>query len=455
MRQNSKLKVVIGLGKTGYSCVRHLVKHNYNIAVVDSRKQPPMLQQLQTSFPDIPIHIGNFAESILAQADELIISPGVSINEPRIARLVKNGIPAVGDIELFARYAEAPIIAITGSNGKSTVTTLVGEVAKCAGLNVQVGGNLGTPALDLLDRPNPNLYVLELSSFQLETTYSLKAEVAVVLNISPDHMDRYKNIEEYVTAKMRIYNGCKIAIINRCREQTCLFHQTCKEQACLFPTGKSRCLFFGPDKPKLDEFGIRNNYLAYGSQKLLAVDELKMRGQHQAVNALAALAIGTAVKLPMLIMLQVLREFKGLPHRCQWVAKINGVDWYDDSKGTNVGATRAAIEGMGASITGKLILIAGGQGKGADFSPLYAGVKKYVRSVILIGEDAPKLAVALNGAAEILNAKSMRQAVETAMQKARKGDAVLLSPACSSFDMFDNFEHRGKVFADEVNRLKE
>jgi len=443
MRQNSKLKVIVGLGKTGFSCVRHLVKHNYNIAVVDSRKQPPMLQQLQTSFPNIPIHIGNFAEDILAQADELIVSPGVSINELPVAKQIKNGIPAIGDIELFTHYAKAPIIAITGSNGKSTVTTLVGEMAKCAGLNVQVGGNLGTPALDLLNEPNPDLYVLELSSFQLETTYSLKAEVAVVLNISPDHMDRYKNIEEYTAAKMRIYNGCKIAVINRV------------EQACLFPTGKSKYLSFGLDEPGQNEFGIRNNYLSYGPQNLLAIDELKLKGQHQVANVLAALAIGTAVKLPMPVMLQVLREFEGLPHRCQWVAKINGVDWYNDSKGTNVGATQAAIEGMGSSIAGKLILIVGGQGKGADFSPLYAGVKKYVRSVILIGKDASKLAVALNAATEILYAKSMRQAVEIAMQKARKRDAVLLSPACASFDMFDNFEHRGKVFADEVNKLKE
>jgi UDP-N-acetylmuramoylalanine--D-glutamate ligase len=443
MRHNSKLKVIVGLGKTGYSCVRHLVKHNCNVAVVDSRKQPPMLQRLQTSFPNVLVHVGNFLEDILAQADELIVSPGVSINEPSIARLIKKGIPAIGDIELFARCAKAPIIAITGSNGKSTVTTLVGEMARCAGLNVQVGGNLGTPALDLLNEPNPSLYVLELSSFQLETTYSLNAEVAVVLNISPDHLDRYKNMDEYIAAKMRIYNGCQIAIINR------------TEQACLFPTGIQKFLSFGSNEPGQNEFGIRDNYLAYGMQNLLAVNELKIRGQHQAVNALAALAIGTAIRLPMSVMLEVLRKFEGLPHRCQWVAKINGVDWYNDSKGTNVGAAQAAIEGMGTNIAGKLVLIAGGRGKGADFSSLYSSVKKYVRSVILIGEDAPKLATALNGAAEILNAKSMRQAVKISIEKARQGDIVLLSPACASFDMFDNFEHRGKVFAEEVNRLKE
>lgn len=441
------MKVIVGLGKTGYSCVRHLVKHNYNIAVVDSRKQPPMLQQLQTSFPDVPVYVGNFAEDILAQADELIVSPGVSVNEPSIAKLIKKGILAIGDIELFARSARTPIIAITGSNGKSTVTTLVNEMAKCAGLNVQVGGNLGTPALDLLDRSNPDLFVLELSSFQLETTYSLKAKVAVVLNISPDHLDRYKNMSEYISAKMRIYNGCKIAVINR-------MEQTCKEQACLFPTNELKYLFFGADKPRRNEFGVYDNYLACGDQKLLAINELKIQGQHQVINALAALAIGAAVKLPMAAMLQVLREFKGLPHRCQWVAKIDGVDWYDDSKGTNVGATRAAIEGMATSINGKLILIAGGQGKGADFSSLHSTVKKYVRNVVLIGEDAPKLATALNGAAEILNAESMRQAVKISIEKAHQGDIVLLSPACASFDMFDNFEHRGRVFAEEVNRLQ-
>jgi len=411
VNNNTKLKVIVGLGKTGLSCVRYLAKYGCNIAVVDNREDPPGLQELQQDFFNIPIHVGGFPEEILSKADELIISPGISLKEPAIAKQIKTGIPAIGDIELFARSARAPIVAVTGSNGKSTVTTLVGEMAKCAGLRVKVGGNLGTPALDLLTGPEADLYVLELSSFQLETTYSLKAAAAVVLNISPDHLDRYQNLEEYRAAKMRIYNGCKVKVI-----------------------------------PKQNEFGICDNYLIYAKQKLVAIDKLKIKGQHNITNVLAALALGKAVNLPMPAMLQALEEFKGLPHRCQWVANINDVDWYNDSKGTNVGATKVAIEGLGKNVNGKIILIAGGIGKGADFSLLFDAVKQYVRSLILIGQDAPKLKQALSNATDIKMCATMQDAVETAQQSAQSGDIVLLSPACASFDMFDNFEHRGAVF---------
>lgn len=403
----NKLITVVGLGKTGLSCIRYLTEQKEAIIGIDNCE----------SFSE-------FYQNTLNQADTIILSPGISLKNPTIAHQIKQGTPVIGDIELFALAAKAPIVAITGSNGKSTVTTLVGAMAKTAGLKVKIGGNLGTPALDLLDN-DADLYVLELSSFQLETTYSLKAAAAVVLNISPDHMDRYQNIEEYTAAKMRIYNGCKTAITP-------------------------------PDlnEPKPGEFGIRDSYLAYGLDNLLPITDLRIKGQHQIANALAALALGTAVKLPMPAMLQTLREFKGLPHRCQWVAKINGVDWYNDSKGTNVGATMAAIEGCRGDPCGrphsKIILIAGGQGKDADFSVLRDAIEKHVRTLILIGEDAAKIAKALIGTTKIIHADSMRQAVITAKKAAQSGDIVLLSPACASFDMFDNFEHRGKVFMELV-----
>ncbi len=446
----SKLVAVVGLGKTGLSCINYLSQQNVRVIGMDTRLQPPVLAELQANFPDIKLFLGGIDNQILNTVDEIVLSPGISLKEPEIAAQIKRGIPVVGDIELFVRAATAPIIAITGSNGKSTVTTLVGDMAKIAGLNVKVGGNLGTPVLEFLSLEQPDLYVLELSSFQLETTFSLQAAAAVLLNISPDHMDRYNNLDEYTAAKMRIYDNCKGAVVNRDEP---------------YYEGKQPIYSFGLSVPKDGQFGVLNNYLAYGTEKLLSIAELRIKGQHQVANALAALALGTAVDLPMPAMLQALREFSGLPHRCEWVVNIDGVDWYNDSKGTNVGATDAAIKGLGQSIDGKIILIAGGMGKGADFSDLAKAVAEYVRSVILIGEDADAIAIALDSSKYMsLRAKrsnpvikyadSMQQAVTLAKKSARSGDIVLLSPACASFDMFDNFEHRGKVFITEVFKLQ-
>ena len=454
----SKLVAVVGLGKTGLSCVKYLLKQNVQIIAMDSRSQPPVLAELQANFPDIKLFLGGLDSKILETVDEIVLSPGISLHEPAIAAQVKRGIPVIGDIELFVRAATAPIVAITGSNGKSTVTTLVGEMAKMAGLNVQVGGNLGTPVLEL--NYESDLYVLELSSFQLETTFSLKAAAAVVLNISPDHMDRYKDLDEYTAAKKRVYENCKVAVVNRDEP---------------YYDGKQPIYSFGLSVPKDGQFGVLDNYLAYGNEKLLAISDLRIKGQHQVANALAALALGMAVGLPMPAMLEALREFSGLPHRCEWIANIAGVDWYNDSKGTNVGATKAAIKGLGQDLGGKIILIAGGQGKGADFSTLTNVVKKHVRAVVLIGEDANIIAAALDNSKHmslratclpkpwrrqkrsnpvIKYADSMREAVNLAKKSARSGDIVLLSPACASFDMFDNFEHRGKVFTTEVLKLQ-
>jgi len=442
IKTNSHFKVVVGLGKTGLSCVRYLVKQGFKVAVIDSRMSPPGLEDLRQNFPEVQVHLGSFDAEILAQADELIVSPGVSLREPAIATCVQHGIKAIGDIELFARAAAAPIIAITGSNGKSTVTSLVGLMTEAAGKKVKVGGNLGVPALDLLN-PEVELYVLELSSFQLETTYSLKPAAAVVLNISADHMDRYRNLDEYLTAKQHIYSDCQAAIINR--------------DAPLSYANVSlpkKVISFGTDAPTENNFGIADNYLVYGTEKLLSIAELKIKGLHNVANALASLALGAAVNLPLAAMLQTLREFPGLPHRCQWIANINNVDWYNDSKGTNVGATKSAIEGLGSGSRGKIVLIVGGIGKDADFSELCDVVAKYARTVVLIGKDAFLIEQALLGTSKMIHAMSMAEAASVCVREALPGDAVLLSPAAASFDMFNNFEHRGNVFIEEVKKIR-
>lgn len=435
--------VIIGLGKTGISCLRHLHHRNIKPIIIDSRTNPPGLAELNRDFPNTPYHIGSFDTDLLHKASVLIVSPGVSLQEPILLNLLAQGIPTIGDIELFSQSASAPIVAITGSNGKSTVTTLVDAMAKNAGRNVRTGGNLGLPALDLLDTA-ADLYVLELSSFQLETTYSLNPTAATVLNISPDHMDRYGELNNYIQAKQRIFINCVTAIINR--DDPTSYCSTVNQTEQLTPKNIS----FGLDTPNDNNFGIIDNYIALGNQKLLPLSAVKMQGLHQIANALAALALGTAVDLPLDSMLTTLTTFPGLPHRCQLVATINDISWYNDSKGTNTGATKAAIEGLGANIPNKLILIAGGLGKNADFTVLQKSVAEYVRTIILIGQDAPLIAQALNTHSNILHATSMQHAVELARMAAKPGDTVLLSPACASYDMFDNFEHRGTVFTEAI-----
>ncbi len=443
-KTNSHFKIVVGLGKTGLSCVRYLVQQGFKVAAVDSRVSPPGLEELRQNFPEVQAHLGSFDAKILAQADELILSPGVSKREPAIAECLERGIKAIGDIELFACVAKAPIVAITGSNGKSTVTSLVGLMAEAAtlGKKVKVGGNLGVPALDLLD-PKAELYVLEFSSFQLETTFSLKPAASVVLNISADHMDRYRDLNEYKLTKQRIYLGSGVAVINR--------DEPSSYSNVLLP---QKIIKFGVGAPDKNDFGVVDGYLVCGNKKLLSTDELKIKGLHNAANALAALAMGAAINLPLAIMLQALRDFPGLAHRCQWVANINNVDWYNDSKGTNVGATKSAIEGLGADNRGKIVLILGGIGKDADFTELRDIVAKYVRAVILIGKDAKLIAQSLSKESKVLFAASMSEAVTLCARVAKPRDAVLLSPACASFDMFNDFEHRGEIFMQEVRKIK-
>ncbi|MBI3188443.1 MAG: UDP-N-acetylmuramoyl-L-alanine--D-glutamate ligase [Gammaproteobacteria bacterium] len=449
--------LVVGLGITGVSVVRHLVRQGFDaaseIVVVDSRAQPPALAEFKQQFPDTPVHTGAFDEALFLSASRVVVSPGVAMTEAVIQSALAQGVEALGDIELFAREVGAPVVAITGSNGKSTVTTLVGEMAKRAGLNVAVGGNLGTPALDLLTQ-QADLYVLELSSFQLETVYNLQPVAAVVLNVSSDHMDRYDGIEHYSEVKRHVYNQCKVAVINRD-----------DARVCNMAAGQRLVSGFTLHEPDAHDFGLREivnetgeaeSWLCKGQHPLIRESELKIGGRHNTANALAALALGEAASLPLSDMLEALREFKGLPHRTQWVAEKHGVVWYNDSKGTNVGATEAAIAGLippGVKTGGKLILILGGQGKEQDFSPLKAAVKDKVRMVVLMGQDADKIEQALDAVVPVIHARNMQDAVQQCAAHALAGDAVLLSPACASFDMFRGYTHRGEVFSQLVEAL--
>lgn len=436
--------LIVGLGKTGLSCVRYLSGQGREIAVADSRLQPPGLDELKAGWPDVTVYLGEFDEDLFAGFNELVVSPGISIAEPAIAGAAARGARIRGDIDLFADAADAPIIAITGSNGKTTVTTLVGEMARAAGRNVQVGGNIGTPALDLLDQ-GADLYVLELSSFQLETTEELGALAATVLNVSDDHMDRYPDKMAYFQAKQRIYRGCKNAIVNL-------------DDALSTPMARDtlRFLCFGFNRVNPETFSTRDDdqgtWITWGLDNLLLASELQLMGRHNISNVMAALALGHAAGLAMEPMLEVARSFRGLPHRCEFVRNLNGVDYINDSKGTNVGATVAAIESL-VPDSGKVILIAGGDGKGADFQPLAEPVAACCRALVLIGRDAGKISEAVGVSVPQYRATSLQEAVSLARQAAEPGDRVLLSPACASFDMFRDYNDRGEQFRALVEGL--
>ena len=442
---SDQFRIVVGLGKSGMSIVRHLARRGLPFAVADTRANPPELATLQVQYPQVEVRCGELDVEFLCRASELLVSPGLAISTPALQAAASRGVKLSGDIDLFAREAKAPIVAITGSNAKSTVTTLVGEMAQAAGRKVAVGGNLGTPALDLL-ADDVELYVIELSSFQLETTDQLGAEVATCLNVSEDHMDRYDGLPAYHQAKHRIFRGARQVVINR---DDRLSRPLVGEDVPVWS--------FGLGKPDFKGFGLieedGEKHLAFQFEALMPARELKIRGAHNQSNALAALALGHAVGLPFAAMVQTLRAFAGLPHRCQWVGERAGVHYYDDSKATNVGAALAAIGGLGADIDGKLVLIAGGDGKGADFGPLRDPVSRYCREVILLGRDAGLLTTALLGAVALKQVQTLEQAVQQAAACALPGDAVLLSPACASLDMFKNFEERGRLFAAAVGAL--
>lgn len=442
---SDQFRIVVGLGKSGMSLVRFLARQGMRFAVADTRENPPELATLRAQYPGVEVRCGELDVDFLSRASELYVSPGLALATPALQEAAKRGVKLSGDIELFARYAKAPIVAISGSNAKSTVTTLVGEMALAAGRKVAVGGNLGTPALDLL-ADDIDLYVMELSSFQLETTDRLNAEVATVLNVSEDHMDRYADMQAYHLAKHRIFRGARQVVVNR---GDALSRPLVADQL--------PCWTFGLNKPDFKGFGLveegGEKYLAFQFDKLLPVRELKIRGAHNQANALAALALGHAVGLPMEPMLETLKTFTGLAHRCQWVRERNGVAYYDDSKATNVGAALAAIEGLGADIDGKLVLIAGGDGKGADFSSMREPVARFCRAVVLLGRDAEQIASVLGDALPLVRVRTLDEAVSRCAELAQEGDAVLLSPACASLDMFKNFEERGRLFAQAAEGL--
>jgi len=445
--------VIVGLGKTGLSCAQYFVQHNIPFVVADSRSDPPYLKQLLTIAPNVKCYLGKFEPYVFDSAKRLIVSPGVSTKEAVISAAKARGVDIKGDIAIFAEHADAPIIAITGSNGKSTVTTLVGEMAAKCHVNARVGGNLGIPALDLLldsgDQSKPAYYVLELSSFQLETTSDLHADSAVVLNVSEDHMDRYMSLQEYIEAKKAVYKNCKNRVFNRDDNIVAEMMGT------LDKSSVQQVISFGLGVPPTDrDYGIINfnneDWIAKGSQRLMSVHEILLPGRHNQANALAALALGETMGLEMQAMLSVLRDFAGLPHRMQLVANVEDVQWFNDSKGTNVGATVSAIMGM----PGNKILIAGGDGKGADFEPLReAVIANNVILVILIGKDADKIEEVLSGVVKIERAANMFAAVNIAHKKAKPKDKVILSPACASFDMFDDYQHRGEIFMEAVRNL--
>jgi UDP-N-acetylmuramoylalanine--D-glutamate ligase len=432
--------LVLGLGRTGLSCARYLQRKGVAVRVADTRAEPPAAAALREQVPDAELHTGAFQPGLLDGVAQIVISPGLSLREPVVAEAASRGLPVVGDIELFAREAAAPVAAITGTNGKSTVPALLADRATAGGRPAIAGGNLGEPALDLLERPAPALYVLELSSFQLETTYSLSTETATVLNVTADHLDRYGSIDEYAAAKARIFDGCEVAVVNA---------DDARVRA--MPRAGQRVLSFSLHDSTADYFLAREPepMLTCRGEPLLPLGALRLQGEHNAANALAALAMGEVLGLPRAPVLAALAAFGGLPHRAQWVADVGGVHFIDDSKGTNVGATIAAVAGM----DGPLVLIAGGDGKGQDFDDLRAAFRGKVRHAVLIGRDAPRLAAVLEDVCATESASDMPGAVTAARAAARSGDTVLLSPACASLDMFRDYRHRGEEFAAAVRSL--
>lgn len=417
-----KIVTVIGLGKTGLSCVDFLTLKKAKVQVIDTRENPAGAEQLDKS---IPLHTGSLNSEWLLKSDLIVISPGLALATPEIQQAIQAGVEVVGDIELFCREAKAPIIAITGSNGKSTVTTLTAEMVKQAGLKVGMGGNIGVPVLSLLDE-DYDLFVLELSSFQLETTYSLKAKVATILNISEDHMDRYDSIADYRSAKLRIYDNAENIIVNG-------------EDAQTYPEQAVKNLIRFAEQNA--EYTMRNGVLYAGDTAIINTNQMLISGRHNEMNALAAMALADAANVPREGIVKALQTYGGLPHRFQAVATNDGVRWVNDSKATNVGSTIAALNGL--SVAGTLYLLLGGDGKAADFSELKPLINKPNIVCYCFGQDGNELAKLSEQSVLV---ETMQEAIVAIRPQLKKGDMVLLSPACASLDQFKNFEQRGDVF---------
>ncbi len=432
--------LVVGLGKSGASVVRWLAARGVDVRATDSRVSPPGLAEVAHLLPATRRFLGGFADDALAGVGLVVLSPGLPRTLPLLQAAAARGLDVVGDVELFAREANAagvPVVGITGTNGKSTVTTLVGEMAREAGLDVGVGGNLGDPALDLLGAGR-QLYVIELSSYQLESCPSLRCAAATVLNVSPDHLDRYGTMAAYAAAKARLLVDCGLAVVNADDPLVAVMPAPQRVTFSLQQAGDYRLATrAGAD------------WLWAGEDPLLPLRELRIPGRHNAANALAALALADAVGVPRAASLAVLRRFAGLAHRAQWVGEHSGVTYIDDSKGTNVGATLAAVSGFREP----LVVIAGGDGKGQDFTPLAAAFRGRVRGAVIIGRDGPAVAAALADACPVHACTTLPEAVRTAAGIAEPGDVVLLSPACASLDMFEDYAHRGRVFAAAVAEL--
>lgn len=440
--------LIVGLGQTGLSCARFLAARGEQVAITDSRAEPPGLEALRAELPDVALFLGGFDPSVFASADRLVVSPGVSVAIPEIQAARQAGAEVIGDIELFAREVQAPVAAVTGSNGKSTVTTLLAEMASAAGVSAVAGGNLGRPALDLLAEP-AQLYLLELSSFQLETTDSLRPRAAAVLNVSPDHLDRYPDVDAYAAAKARILVGAQHAVLNADDPRVMAMSADRAMAAGIWT--------FSTGEPAGERaFGLRaiegQAWLCRDDQFLLPAGELRIPGRHNQANVLAALAMGSALDLELEPMLQAARTFRGLPHRTQFVVERDGVAWYNDSKGTNLGACVAAMRGLCEVAGQKVVLIAGGDCKGADFTELGPILNDCARAVVLLGRDAERISAVVPQGMPTVRVGDMDQAVERAVELAQPGDRVLLSPACASLDMYRSYEERGQVFVDAVRR---
>ena len=450
MELQGRSTLVVGLGESGLAMVRWLVRHGARVRVADTRQAPPQADLLRVILPEAPLFAGPLQHEAFAGIELIALSPGVPVAEPLIAEAMARGVPVVSEIELFAcglrqLSPQARLIAITGSNGKTTTTALTGALCRAAGRDTAVAGNIGPAALTALlaavdGGRLPDTWVLELSSFQLETTHTLDADAATVLNVSEDHLDRYGGMASYAASKARILQGHGVAVLNRDDPLS----------LAALPAGRTAVTFGFGRPPGPADYGVEEGWIVRGSERLIAIADLRLVGRHNVANAMAALALCAAIGIDPRLPLPALAAFSGLAHRLEWVAEIKGVGYYDDSKGTNVGATLAAVEGLGRPVA----IILGGDGKGQDFSPLRAAIARHARAVALIGRDAQAIAAILHGCQlPLRHCADMSEAVHWCASQAQPGDAVLLSPACASMDMFRDYAHRAMVFVDAVRGI--
>ncbi|SES99876.1 UDP-N-acetylmuramoyl-L-alanine--D-glutamate ligase [Thalassotalea agarivorans] len=433
---NNSNVLVLGAGVTGMSCARFLASKDIAFSLNDSRDAVLDAAMFSKEFPHATLSLGKWDTKLIAAADIIIISPGIDLATPALAAK-RDDCEVIGDVEIYCRLKDTPILAVTGSNGKSTVVSLLAHIGEQLGKQVALGGNIGVPVLDNIAL-DLDCLILELSSFQLESMHSMQAVAATVLNVSDDHLDRHKTLENYQAIKQRIYSQASCAIVNRQDNRTFTSH--------------NHQISFGDDKPGHNQFGLYQGALYFGEQKLVDIASLTIAGKHNAINALAALALGYELGWPLEDMAAALSSFEGLAHRCQKVSDKAGITWINDSKATNVGATEAAIEGLAAikPAGSNIVLIAGGEGKGANFSPLAPLFEQALSVLITLGKDGPMLAQLKKGAIEV---EDMEQAVECAYKHAKAGDIVILSPACASLDMYKNYMVRGEVFKQAVDEL--